>query len=291
MTTIKRQDAPSVALLARAATLTGNAPSLVSTRAWRCRVERDVLRLYAEPQHRPVTLDPDRRAQTLSCGVALHHAYTAVRAAGHDAAVRRLPDPAQPDLIAEVRVGGRCEPERDVLRQYAVVARRAEAPVGQQSPSVRTLAELQTVAERYGAHLLLLRDDQRAALSAPDRTGTAAPATEPLGIPTDPRDVYALLYGDSDDRHGWLRGGEALSAVCLTAADDRLAAVPVGPPLGPSIATRTALFTLVGVRYPYLVLRLTEGTQAGPSSPVRRRDADVVGSGTDTPRSRTRRTP
>src|SRR5262245_36766735 len=83
------------------------APSIFNTQPWRWQISDDTLRLWADRQRQLLVADPEGRLLTISCGVALHHARVALAAAGHQAVVRRLPDPADDDLLAEIRVEGR----------------------------------------------------------------------------------------------------------------------------------------------------------------------------------------
>ncbi|HEY3007485.1 MAG TPA: nitroreductase [Micromonosporaceae bacterium] len=103
-----------------------------------------------------------------------------------------------------------------------------------------------------------------------------APAMD-AGSGTDRGAVFAILFGDSDEPIGWLRGGEALSAVLLTATAAGLSAGPSSDVMEVG-STRELLRGLIArVGYPYLVLRF--GTKAAaadvPAAP-RRDPADVI---------------
>jgi hypothetical protein len=56
--------------------------------------------LYADRHRQLDVVDPDGRLLLISCGIALHHARTALAAAGWTATVDLLPDPSLPDLLA-----------------------------------------------------------------------------------------------------------------------------------------------------------------------------------------------
>jgi nitroreductase len=87
---------------------------------------------------------------------------------------------------------------------------------------------------------------------------------------------YAILYGPGDDPPAWLRAGEALSAVLLTAVLAGVASAPMSDVLevdGPRLLVRRML---PGGR-PYLVLRLGLPVAAGtPPLAPRRRAGTVV---------------
>ena len=62
------------------------------------------VRPFAERSRRLTVTDPQGRQLMISCGAALHHARTALAAAGWDAHVTRLPDTRRPDLLATLTV-------------------------------------------------------------------------------------------------------------------------------------------------------------------------------------------
>ena len=107
----------SVALTA-AAEAALRAPSIFNTQPWHWHVTADALELSADPaRHLPV-VDPDHRLSTLSCGIALHHARTALAADGYALDVERLPDGDNPDLLARIRITGRRTPDPADVRRY-----------------------------------------------------------------------------------------------------------------------------------------------------------------------------
>lgn len=77
--------------------------------------------------------------------------------------------------------------------------------------------------------------------------------------------TYAILYGLLDEPHGWLRGGEALSAIWLAATEDHVAVVPLSAPVEWPAARQALIRILSGLGRPYLALRL--GT-ADPRQPA-----------------------
>jgi nitroreductase len=90
--------------------------------------------------------------------------------------------------------------------------------------------------------------------------------TLPVGQGHDRSAVYAILYGDEDTPLGWLRGGEALSAVWLAAIEHGLSLLPLSAAVEVD-GTRHALrHMLSNLGEPYLVLRLgmADPDHAGP---------------------------
>jgi nitroreductase len=98
----------------------------------------------------------------------------------------------------------------------------------------------------------------------PDRT---VPTTVPmrdfghvgsLAIPErhDNAATYIILYGLAEQPRSWLRAGEALDAIWLTATEHEIALLPLSAAVE-SPATRQSLHRiLAGLGYPYLALRL-----------------------------------
>ncbi len=101
-----RQEAPIPAdlisaLVARAA----RAPSVHNIQPWRFRPGPQWLELHADHGRRLPRTDPARREITVSCGAALYGLRLAIREIGYLPAVRLLPDPADPGLLALIGLG------------------------------------------------------------------------------------------------------------------------------------------------------------------------------------------
>jgi hypothetical protein len=86
------------------------APSIHNTQPWLFVARADGLELHLDRERALPVLDPSGRQQIISCGVAVELALVALRGAGHEADAALLPDPADPDHLATVRVGAPCEP-------------------------------------------------------------------------------------------------------------------------------------------------------------------------------------
>ena len=155
---------PATDLVARA-TL---APSSHNTQPWRFEAFAGEVRIFADRTRALPVHDPYDRELTISCGAALLNLRLAARFGGAITETELLPDPDDPDLLAVLRVTGRQE-ERDpaVIRLFrAMPARRtcrerfSAEPVPPELPG-----ELLAAARAEGAWLVLLDDDQRAALA------------------------------------------------------------------------------------------------------------------------------
>jgi nitroreductase len=142
------------------------APSIFNTQPWRWQVGEGSLRLRADRERQLLVADPGGRLLTISCGVALHHARVALAAAGHRVAVRRLPDPGDLDLLAEIRIDGRHEPTDSQVRlKEAITLRRTDRRAFSQGVPSEAALELVKAAESEHAHLHLIRPAEVATLA------------------------------------------------------------------------------------------------------------------------------
>jgi nitroreductase len=78
--------------------------------------------------------------------------------------------------------------------------------------------------------------------------------------------AYAVLFGGSDEPAQWLRAGEALSGVWLTASNLGLSVLPISSVIEVGSTRETIRHILAGLGQPYLVLRLgiADPERAGP---------------------------
>ncbi|MFH7334062.1 Acg family FMN-binding oxidoreductase [Streptomyces sp. KHY 26] len=102
------------------------APSLGNAQPWTFRYLREsgVLRLYADLRRTLPHSDPENRGLHMGCGAALLNLRVSAAAAGLAPDVRLLPDPAQPELLAEVRLSGTGSPDAALAVLHPAVPRR-----------------------------------------------------------------------------------------------------------------------------------------------------------------------
>jgi nitroreductase len=143
------------------------APSLHNSQPWRLRCTPSAIELYADLGRAVPSADPDHRELLLACGASLMNLRSAIRALGVYPAVRLIPDPDSPDLLAVVRPQGRSPvTPTDRLLADAIprrhTNRRPFAPVAVPSPLLQDLrqaakAERAWMATLVPAQLPILR--------------------------------------------------------------------------------------------------------------------------------------
>lgn len=100
------------------------APSGHNTQPWRFQICEERLYMYADRRRALPVVDPEDRALVISCGAALAHLIVAMRHSGYTGDVSRLPDPANPDLLALVGLGQAYTPRPDDLLLFESIGRR-----------------------------------------------------------------------------------------------------------------------------------------------------------------------
>jgi nitroreductase len=306
--------AERIAEWVRAATM---APSMHNTQPWKFRILRDnqTIEVRADPERMLRHGDPHGRAVHIACGAALFNLRIAVAAGGREPVTRLLPDPAEPLLLATVRLGGRHRTSEDERDLYAAIPARHtnRRPFSARPVPPGVLAELVQAAQLEGAVLDLPGDDEtrrllgvvadaetdlladpgyRAELARwaggeRDQDGVPASAAgprDPRGR-TPVRDFLggaapgyewfedpprlAVLSTPGNGNEDWLRAGEALQGVLLTATLRGIAAGILTQPLETPDAWLVR--DPAGAGWPQLILRLGYGlpVPATPRRPVR----------------------
>ena len=93
--------------LRRAAVRATLAPSIHNTQPWRFVLRGDALEIHADWSRQLRVIDPRGRQLLISCGCAVFNARVSLAAAGYDANVERLADPARPNMVARLTVPDR----------------------------------------------------------------------------------------------------------------------------------------------------------------------------------------
>jgi hypothetical protein len=158
------------------------APSVHNTQPWVLVVEPDCLELRADPARRLPVLDPIGRALVISVGAALMNARVALAARGFRVLVERLPDPADPDLLAVVRpLPGRPDAELAALDEAVPRRRSNRRPFTGATPDDPLLRRLTRFAAEEDTQLVPVLSEEHRHLVArltqeADRLQNADPA-------------------------------------------------------------------------------------------------------------------
>ncbi len=150
---------PNQQVLYHAAEAALAAPSIFNTQPWAWTVRGERLELRADRSRQLASVDPSGRLLTVSCGVALHHAVTAISGyTPHAAHVSLLPDATDPDLFAVLRLADPVPPDRrsgGLLR--AIATRRTDRRPFQKVPiDGADLDRLVVACARQNAHLYVV---------------------------------------------------------------------------------------------------------------------------------------
>ncbi|GAA0535779.1 NAD(P)H nitroreductase [Saccharopolyspora subtropica] len=201
--------------LREAVALASRAPSLFNVQPWRWRAGAGVLELRMDRSRVLPETDPTGRELVISNGAALHHAVLALRALGWQVRVERIPDPAEPDLLATIEVVAAAEPGgTDVALAGAACERHADRRQYRPEPVPgELLGDLVRAGRESGADVLVVEGEQRHALAqafikaavmhgASERyraelaawTGLTVEAAE--GMPESSSPVHGQRYGD-----------------------------------------------------------------------------------------------
>lgn len=159
------QAAEKLTFLLRYAVL---APSGHNTQPWLFSVRGDTVDLYADRTQALPVVDPEDRELTISCGAALLNLRVALRRfAYRDDAYELLPDSADPDLLARVRLVASepPSPEEEALFEAIPKRRTTRAAYEERQVPADVQRELVEEATGEGAWLHLVTDGEREAVA------------------------------------------------------------------------------------------------------------------------------
>jgi hypothetical protein len=145
------------------------APSGHNTQPWLFSLQGESVELYADRTQALPVVDPEDRALTISCGAALLNLRVALRRFGYrEDAYELLPDPADGDLLARVRLVEGDPPaseEEEALFEAIPRRRTTRAAYEEREVSDEVRRELEDDARREGAWLQILGDAEREAVA------------------------------------------------------------------------------------------------------------------------------
>jgi hypothetical protein len=134
------------------------APSVHNTQPWRFVVAPPHIEVHLDRERVLTVADPEAREAQLSCGAAVLNLVVALRAADHGVVTDLLPDPARPDLLARIRVGGHRLASPELRSLATAIARRAtnRRPFYERPVPLTHRRVLTDAARKSGARLVFL---------------------------------------------------------------------------------------------------------------------------------------
>jgi hypothetical protein len=208
------------------------APSSHNSQPWVFRLAgADAVELYADRARALPVVDPDGRELVVSCGAALFHLRAALRGLGFEGDVTPLPDPADPDFLARVRLGARHAPTAaDRALVAAMPRRRTNRREYERRPvPERVVSLLVAAAREEGAWLVPLdtpaqRDALADAVAEADRRQEADPLFR--------RELAAWMRPNGDgSRDGMSGQALGIPGVLSHVAPAAVAALDLGAPI------------------------------------------------------------
>jgi hypothetical protein len=132
------------------------APSSHNTQPWRFLMSGDHVELWADRSRQLRVTDPAGRELAMSCGAALFNLRVACHRFGRESTITLLPDPDEPDLLAQAGCGlSRPASLEDQSFFEAIFRRRTHRqPFDDRGIGERVIRRLVAVAEREGAWLV-----------------------------------------------------------------------------------------------------------------------------------------
>ena len=206
------------------------APSTHNTQPWLFRIRDDALEILADRSRALPIADPQGRELTISCGAAVQFAHLAARNFNFEGSVELLPDDAQPDLLARLRLGIANSPSPQEKRRFDAIGRRHTnrtamrmAPKSQQK-----MDSLGSLAERHGVAFKATRD---AALRRRIANLVADAETSLMDGPEFRRELaHWIKSPKSPGKDGMSLTSFGMSGRLTNAAAAALATVNVGAP-------------------------------------------------------------
>jgi nitroreductase len=138
------------------------APSVHNTQPWHFVVRPDTMELHAVKDRQLRALDPTGRQMVISCGCALFNARVAL-AADRVLQIDRLPDAAQPDILARVTMVDKPAPWTPLVRLDPQIDRRHtnRRDFFEENVPPDVIYELTTAAEQEDASLVQIVEPEQ----------------------------------------------------------------------------------------------------------------------------------
>ncbi len=100
------------------------APSTYNSQPWHFSIQNNALYLYADRRYGLPVIDPEDRELVIACGCALYNLRLAINAFGYEDLVELIPDPADGDLMARIRLGDEKPASAEDLKLFDAIPHR-----------------------------------------------------------------------------------------------------------------------------------------------------------------------
>ena len=135
------------------------APSGHNGQPWSFAIDGDLLQVRADRSRALPMVDPHDRELLMSCAATAHLARVALERFGYDPVIAVLPDPADPDLLATIRLGERhAQSAKHDLFEAICNRHSNRRPYQRQPVPTEKVAHLQAAAQAEGAWLAPVDD-------------------------------------------------------------------------------------------------------------------------------------
>lgn len=149
----------------RIARSAGMAPSHHNSQPWSLAVAADRVEVWVEPDRRPGVSDPDGRQALIGVGAALYAIRLELGELGYATRVEPFPDPARPELVAQVAVAAGDPPAPLEHRLWQQLPRRRTVRTRMRSEvdqATRRALALHVAVEGCGLRWIEAAEDRRA---------------------------------------------------------------------------------------------------------------------------------
>lgn len=139
------------------------APSTYNVQPWCFKIEGSTAYIYFDRRYALPVIDPDDRELGLSCAAALFNLCLALNYFGYKAVTELLPDPADKDLLARVRIGDLAECDEAQKALFKAIPKRHtnRGAFADKEVPAEMLRILRNEASKEGAWLHVCTPDER----------------------------------------------------------------------------------------------------------------------------------
>lgn len=137
------------------------APSGHNTQPWKFKLQPETLELWADPSRALPRVDPNQRELIISCGAALMNLRLALHHFGYCGEIRLLPDPSQPNLLAQIQLGNWGQENTEDKTLFDSIRKRHtnRQPFEDWDIPETVLKWLQNIADEEGTWLHLIQSE------------------------------------------------------------------------------------------------------------------------------------